>query len=896
MVLSAVPAHVAQGAGNYTEKLNVYVAGSDALWFFNFGGVNGSSRLSALESTPGLSWYNVTAIKTSGWASDFQVFGPKGYNLVPVPFIPSQGLFLAVGSDSFADAESAASALNSYLLTSFTSYSNGTGTYTFFSPVSFGDIVPYTLLKFLPTTEGGFSRAITSSSFAAQASPFVVLEGVKSSTGFSHNFVVGSISASALSKDQPSLLNYFGSSVTSLQASNHSSSSTVQINSLDGEVKSSDSGAVVKNTPQFAGSYTLTLAPGKKISKVNATVVELPTQLLASRAVDVGVLRTGDNLAVTLTFRDITPSLAISKLVFSDNWWNKTGLFKFLSGNYTVNTDVAAGGAITPVYRLQYTGTYTGAVTIPASVVRYSYTVNGAVFNATTVMNPITLSLGADDAVVYATLVPSGGYGKSVGTAQAFNVTVTNVGTLPASSVVVAGHSIAGLAAKSGSQAGGTASVSVSQSATGLTGINVTRSYSATYQDPAGKALNASTNVVSDVFSHASMKLGFASLTVTARIASLQNLQTNLTLSFATSNSGPANVTSFRAAGTLPAGLGCGTIPTKGVGNKGLSCSGNVLTIQYPVLNKSSTLTGYMRYNLTNHLNYLLNPFSFQGTTSIGNQTGRSNPVAIPAGLVVSKQFAPSQLFGGMGSTVTVTATNAGPLAAYNATVASTRDSFDSVPSTAVLSKSAASMVPHGNTTLTYGVTLLQVSGNQTAAVATASFYFGGTPFSISSPAPMLQVYQPLEVSITTSPASPVEGKNFTISIRITNPTGVQVTNVLFTLPVPSGLGLSGLVNARLSAGNLTVSAGTLGPHANLTASARAVASSGITVPFSGAKLTFSYSGSTIGGTVPKSSGIAIAEDVTTRYIIPTALIILAAFAVAFYVRRKAATAPASQK
>ena len=40
MVFALVPALSAQAAPSYTEKLNVYVAGSDALWFFTFGGVN----------------------------------------------------------------------------------------------------------------------------------------------------------------------------------------------------------------------------------------------------------------------------------------------------------------------------------------------------------------------------------------------------------------------------------------------------------------------------------------------------------------------------------------------------------------------------------------------------------------------------------------------------------------------------------------------------------------------------------------------------------------------------------------------------------------------------------------------------------------------------------------
>ena len=887
MVLSAVPVQQVHAASSYTEKLNVYVAGSDALWYFTFGGVNGSSKLTSLESTPGLSWYNVTAIKTTGWGSDFQMFGPAGYNLLPVPFIPSQGLFLSVGSDSFTDAVAAASALDSYLFTSFRSYSNGTGAYVFYSPVSFNDLVPATLLRFVPSAVGGFAKAITGSAFLQLASPFIVLEGVKSSSGFAHAVVAGSITASALSSSRPNIMAYFGGSVSFLSAAGQSSSSVVQIKFLDGVVHSTDPATVTNDNAKFTSSYTLTLAAGQRFSKVNATVVQQPAPLLATRAVDVGVLKTGGNLSVTLGFTNLSPNQGISGLSFTDNWWSALGSFRLVGGNDSLTgMTLAPSGSVTPVYRLQYTGTSTGSVTIPASAVRYSYSVNGVTFNATALLNPIRLSLGVDDAVVIATIAPAGSFGKPVGTPQGFNITVTNVGTLPASSVVVAGHSIPGLAAGSG-----TAKVSVSQSAAGLLGINDTTSYSVTYQDPAGNSLSATTNVTPDIFSHASMNEGLPEVTVGAQIATLANLATNLTLAFFTSNIGPADVTSFKAVGTLPQGLGCGAIS-----GKGLTCSGNSVTISYPQLNKTSTYTAYMKYNLTAPLNYILGPLSFQGVTSGNDVAGMSNPVAVPAGLVVAKLFTPTQLFGGMSSTVTVAATNAGPLSAYNATLSSAVDQFDTVQSSAVLTKSLGAISPGGNVTLSYGVTMLSVSGAQTATAATASFYFGGTPFTIQGSAPKVNVYRPLGVSISTSPTTPQEGRNFTITIEITNPTAVPVSDVTFSLPVPSGLSLSGLVNAQVSKGILTVSVGTLAAHGNFTATAEGVASSGITVPFSSAKLTFSYSGITINGNVPKSSGIAIAEDVFTRYIIPTGFILIATLAVAFYVRRKAATAPASPK
>ncbi len=892
-MLSAIPVQLAHAQPAYSEKLSVYIAGSDALWYFTFGGLNGSSHLSALESTPGLSWYNVTAVSTAGWHSDFQVFGPRGYNLLPVPYLTPQGMFLAVGSDSYAHASAAASALDSYLLTDFVSYLNGTGTYTFYSPVSFTTLVSSTLLKLLPTGEHGFSNAISASSFITTASPFIVLEGVSSSSGFQHSLVVGSIATSAVSSTgTPTVLSYFGATVSHLNASSQSSSSVVQIKALDGIMQSSDPATLSTDTRSFTSTYTLNVAPGKSISRVNATLVQQPATLLATRAVDVGVLRTGDNLAVTLAFTNISPAYTITNITYTDGWWNGSGDFKFLGGNDSLtSTSLTVGASTTPVYRLEYTGSATGPLTIPASAVRYQYQANGKTFTGTTQLNPITLSLGVDEPVVYAIVSPIGSLGKPAGSTQTMNVTVFNVGTSPAISVVVAGHSIAGLAPKSGGSPGGTATVSVPLSVGALGSVNATTSYTVTYQDPNGNALQAETNVVSVIFSHVAIITGFPVLTLGATLSPLSSTATNVTISFVASNFGLANATSFRAVGELPSWLGCGA-----VSGTGIACSGNQVVITYGQINKSTTLRSFMSYNVTSPVNFILSPLTFHWLSSGQNVSGESNLAAVPAGMKLTKSFTPSQLFMGMASTVAAAAFNSGQLPFYNATVTTTADSFDRVTSSTPLTTTSATIAPGGNVTIDYPVSMLQSYGNMTGTPTDATFFFGGTSFSLHGAKPRVQVYQPLSVSIATSPVTPEEGKSFNITVEINNPSGVSVNDVLFTLPLPAGLTLSDLQNANATSRILTVSVPSLGPGANATASASAVAGSGITVPFSGAKLTFSYSGSTVSGVVPTSSGIAIAENVVTRYLIPIAIILVVMVGVAFYVRRLASSGPASPK
>ena len=892
MVFSAVPLQMAHAQSAYSEKLNVYVAGTNALWYFTFDGVNGSGHLSALESTPGLSWYNITAMSTLGWNPDFQVFGPQGYGLLPYNSVVPQGIFLTIGADSFAHASAAAAALDSYLLTDFVSNSNGTGVYSFFSPVSFSSLVPATLLNgFLPRTEGGFTRAISGSTLAASESPFVVLEGVKSSSGqgFAHNLVVGSIAPTVLtSAGNFNVVGLFGSSVTSLTASAASSSSVIHIEAMSGLIHSTDAATVTNDGAAFTGTYLLNVSPGHRVFSTNATIVEQPAPLFASRAVDVGVLHTNGDLAVTLTFTNLSPTDTITGLSFSDRWWTSTGVFTFLGGNDTVKSATLGPSAqITPVYRLEYTGSSSGSVTIPASVVRYQYQFGGATFNATATINPIRLSLGVDDAVVYATLepYPSGSLGKPVGSPQLLNITLVNVGTLPASSVSVAGKSVAGLAA-----GGGTATVSISQSAASMTAINVTRSYDVTYQDPKGTVLNATTNTIGDIFSQSGMQVAFPVLKVTPSFAALSATETNLTLNFAASDIAQVGVGNFVATGELPAGLGCGR-----VSGLGISCSSGTVTISYKTLNASTTIRTSMSYNLTGGANYMLQPFTFTGEAAGTAVSGSSGVVPVPAGLVLTKQFSPQELFGGMTSLVSAMAENLGPTPVYNVTVSTTADPFDSPTNSSLLRQTGGSIAAGGNLSFSYHVSTAQTYGNQSAVPVSASFYFGGTTFTVKGGVPTVQIYQPLSVALTTS-AAPEEGKAFTLTVTITNPSAAQVSGVTFTLPVPPGLTFSSLQNMQATSKEVTVYFSSLGPRGTAVANASVVAASGQTFSMKDAKLTFVYAGVTVNGAVPTSSSVTIAENVLLRYTIPSAIVLVIALGVAFYIRRLAATAPASQK
>src|SRR5205814_1938824 len=198
-ILPAFSISHAAGPSGYSEGLNVYVAGSNALWSLNFQGANSTHGISEVESQSGLTSYTLTVLKTSNLLSDFQVFFRDGYKLVNLPFVPDQGAFLTVKADSSATSDKVASLFNDYPKTSFapvpSSSSGGAAaaaatTITYFSPVDFNVMAAPPLFKLIPSGVKGFTSVITPAQFLKMLGPMIVLSGVRGSSGFSRSITL----------------------------------------------------------------------------------------------------------------------------------------------------------------------------------------------------------------------------------------------------------------------------------------------------------------------------------------------------------------------------------------------------------------------------------------------------------------------------------------------------------------------------------------------------------------------------------------------------------------------------------------------------------------------------------------------------------------------------------
>jgi hypothetical protein len=888
MLLAAFPVRQAQASQPYSEKVTVYIAGSDALWFMTFGGVNmTSSRITAVEAIQGVNWYNVTALNTASWTSDFQIFGQNGYNLIPVPLIPSQGAFLNVGAANYSVAASAAAGFDSYLLASFASYANSSGSYTFYSPLAFKSIIPSTLLRLIPTEMGGFASAVSSSALAASASPIVSLQGERESSGFSHNLTIGSIAANALSaSSQPNLLKYFGTSISSLRAANKSVSSVVTVRFLDGVIKNEDSAAIASSSGG-SGVYSLSLAPGKSVKSLNVTVVQQPPVLLAQRIIDKGVLTSGQNVSVSISLTNLSANTTITTSAFSDDWWQACGCLRLVSStNSSIPSDeLKPGGTFTPTYVLQYNGNESEQVSAPATEIVYSFEIGTAEFQAWATLNPIMLSLSINEPVVFAYVSPKGTLGASVGENQTFDIVASNVGTLTASSVVVAGQSVA-----EGIIPGSAVTIPITLEAQSMLETNYTHTYTVSYMTPGGQQVSVSTNTMPFLFSHSSMHISFMTIAVSADISPLASGMTNLTVIINASNEGSSPFQSFRAVASLPEGLACGTR----ILGAGLTCTGGVLSLSNSSIAVNKQLSASIQFDLASKSNYVFRPIMFAGVTAGMNLKGASSALAVPTGVVFTKQFASTDLFSGMTTEVTLNAVNSGPFDIYNATIASSTDSFDNIPSSYLPEKFVQTIAPGKNSTVFYPVTANATYGSLAPSNATMSLFFGGAQFTLTGSAHEVEVYGPVTAAIKTSSTTLIEGKTFSLNVTLTNPSGVNVTDVQFILPIPGSMSLSNLKNAAFSKGNLNVSIGLLAPHGTYSASVSVLATSGSSVVFSQGRLTYLFGGVTLNGSIPNKD-IVVGENVLTRYLVPMAILFIVLLAAAIYVRRMvSATARAS--
>ncbi|MDA4135860.1 MAG: hypothetical protein OK449_02520 [Thaumarchaeota archaeon] len=872
-VLASVPVHA---QSQYSERLDVYTAGQNAFWSITLNRLGANLPvLTSVESMTGLTSYSLVAMSAQSAVSDFQTFGVDGYNLLNLPSTPSQGLFLTITATGSSSQPSIVSALGQQFGTDFTQVASSGDTTTYFAPVDFVNVAAPILYKLVPASLGGFASFATESKLVSLPMPFIELTGTYNGTGFSHKIALGADTSSAVGTTGAiNLSELIGSTNATISSSASSNSSEVVIHSLDGVIVSSDAATVSNDAGNFSGSYSLSLASGEQV-KVNATLESQPPTAVAYRELDHGTLAVNDSLGVTIVISNSAQSEALDNVTVNDNWWKSyPTVFELSSGsanNYSFTIpSIAAGHNVTEAYVLKVISSTPSQIVIPAATVSYSYQLSTSSFSTHVNMGQQVIQVNGVGPALSATVRPSILSGSPLGTIGDYVVTITNAGTSPALNVKLQNYTVSNIA-----QNGGSTVFDLPIVLSSLTQRNFTKTFSLEYSNTAGQSQNITLNSVQLIFSHDSMVLPFIRVTTNDTLTPASLSSKTLTASYIFTNAGKGIPSGITALESFPTGVTCKTTGTA-LG----TCSGSTYAMTVDtVTTQKNTL----------QLNFTRDNFIIPPTTVTTNYDGLvlhtyGGSYVIPAGIVVTKSFNPDAAFPGTNSVVTIGISNLGSLPVFNATVGSGTDTFDKA-STGSSGKTFAEVVPQNTSSFTYTVTITAGAyGNISGTAVSTSFLFGGASQDFSLGTSNMVVYAPVTAAVVSSPSTPEENHDFTLAITITNPAAVPVSDVVYTLTLPTGVSV--VSGATLTNHVLTITVPSMLADSNSTVSLTLSTNSGLTIDTSGSHLTFQYLGATLAGLSPATK-VVVNVDATTRYTVPIAIAVLIALVAVVYVRRK---------
>jgi uncharacterized repeat protein (TIGR01451 family) len=881
-VIPAVQLATAQASNQYSERLDVYTAGSSAFWLATFSGANVTvpKTVGAVESISGVNSYSLTALQTTSAVPSSQFFWPDIYGVLKVPFVPDQGAFLTVSANSAGDAASAVTSFDAYLGASFSQVSSSGNSYTYFSPSSFAISGP-ALYERVPSQMRGLASLFNETGFVNLQMPVITLSGERSGGSFVHSVSIGSTATTGVSSggvNLPALFNQTSASITSSPSSN---STQVVVHALDGLVQTSDHAVVLNHPANFSGSYSVTIPPNRKFS-LNLTIIQDTPVLDAYRTLTQGSVASGDFVSVTVVVKNVaqTSTAVAQNVAVNDSWWKAyPNLFQLTSGNasFTIPT-VAAGQNTSRVYVLKVISSQSEDLTVPAAPVTYTYTAQGQTLHRSTTLNEVevrTNEQGPALSVQAGMDIPSG---TAVGRAGHFLITVTNDGNSPALNLNVANSTQQNLGT------GAVWKVNESLPPPSLVNRNFTRTFTLTWTAPDGSKGTLASNPDGAIFTNSGASLPFLQFTMSPIVVSGGLASGKVNMTYSLSNAGSANATAVTLSQPLPTGMTCKAVTTGSA-----TCGASSVTLNIPSIPPHGNSSGLFSVSFSND-NYVIPPASI--STTFGGETFHTagTSIIVPAGVSATKTFTINPVFQGMQDVADIKVTNTGTAPIFNVTATSTADVFTAIPSTQPTQKTFPRIDPQGSQSFNYSSSISE-SGNHTIGSVTLKFIVAGFAEQYGLEQGTMTIYPPLSASAQTTPAIPTEGHDFVLKISLTNPAPVAVANVVLTVPIPASDKVVSALGMQAQGHSLVLTLGTMAARSNTTQSITLLSGTDVTSPFVNSTLTFQYQGATIKGVIALPT-VSVGVDVLTRYDIPIALAVVIMVAAAAYIHRKSEAAP----
>ena len=844
---------------NYTENLSIFTTSSQTLWEVHLSG--GSVNVSDVTVPSSVSAYSITLTSYNTWQSSYEIFSRFGFGLLGGSEPYQSGALLVINSTSSSGASSLANSLGQRFGLAFVQVASSSSSYSFYSPIDYVTELDVYFYPLVPQSAGGFASIFTRGQFESNGLNVFQLDY----SGSTYSLTLGGITP--LSSENFTLYGQFGLS-QSYNYSSLASSSTIDIHVLGGQIYNS-SLAFSNNISNLSASIATARTSNNTIPNIAASFnFSFPTILAYRQVTPTLTPATGTNITVTIKVTNISPSATATNVFVNDSWiYSEASNFHLTQTQTSNNQTLTPTQSYTVIYAFTVTAT-TGAFQLPATPVTYQYsTSNKTIATGQAFLNPETLVVsGGNTPELEATATVGIGTQFQSGQPYFVNVTIVNKGNGAAFSLNSSGLSKQNLAP------GETWSYTSNESSSSLTQTNAILSYSVEWQDAGGNSHKTTTNAMSTVLGFGNP--GSPSLTLTKTVTSPVSGLLNVTLTLF--NNSPVPVSGSSLDDSIPSGMAfSNSFNSTIIHSTGSTVDANLSSIASQS-NESLTYT----LSVTNpNENYVFLPASvstpWNGLTIIHYSGG----YGMPLGVVASKTFGPSEGFQGTNVTVSIGLSNKGSLPVYNVNLNNAVDSFLTVISSN--SSSSAVLGPGSELNAKVSANLTGSPGVYNSSASAATFIFAGTNQTATSPVVTVNIFQLPVANLTYSALKVEEGHNIVITVTINNPSNVVISNVAYSISLPS--------NLRLVSGTTNFSIASIPANSSTPHSFTIITSQPYVYQFNGSKLTFDYQGHQLSG-VAGSLSLVINDDIPLRYGIPGVIGILVVILTVIYVRRLVAT------
>jgi len=849
----------------YSENLSLYLTSSETFWRVDLFG--GNITISSVSPPSSVSGYSITLTHYTTWKSQFEIFTKYGYGLLGSGEPYPDGAVLVANTTSQSDASQLANSLNQRFGLAFEQVASSSGSFTFFSPISYTTEIHVYFFPIIPQSAKGFATMFTETQLESNDLDYFKVSYSASSSGYSLSY--GGLSA--LSSATFSLYTQLGLIQSAYNYSSVATSSTIQVHVLGGLVSTSNT-TFVNNFSNLSASFSTLAAAGNhsnSVPNINATLdFSFPT-ILAYRQITPTLTPSHNaNVSVTIYVRNVSPTSAptANNVQFNDSWiYSNKNDFNLTVGQTGKVANLTSGATETVAYAFTVVGS-SGTIHVPATPVTYQFSSAGnKTVTATAYLNPETIIIGGSNTPLLEATesLPSG----TIQAGQTFsvNVSIANKGSGPAINLV------SGTLKKANLPVGSTWSFLSNASTGGLTSTNSTVSYPVSWFDAGGVAHNTTTNTMSAVFSFSSPGTPAMYL---EKSVQLSNTSKSANVTLVVFNGSPNELSNVSIKDSVPTGLAF----WKSFNTSSLHSNAGSVNVNISSLKGSSNESFGYSVNVTaQDQNFIFPPANISASWNDETIVHYSGGYGLPLGVRAIKIISPSQGFQGTNVTVSLRVVNNGSLPVYDASLGSVTDTFLHVTTT---QNSTLQAVLGTGQTLSESLNgyLTGTQGTYDSSSAVASFLFAGTNQTASTSSFNVTVYALPTVNLTFSGLKIEEDHNIDVTETIENPSNVVIDNVTFRIAVPKGLTIESGQSP-----NFTIPS--IAANSNTTHQFTIITNQPNTYEFGKGNLTFYYQGHIVLGNT-SATIVNITDDITLRYGIPIIIGLVIVIGTILYVRR----------